>query len=51
VNTEPFARLAEEIEQDLPQPQSVDGQCAEVFLGLNDKTVLVLLGELSGGAR
>src|SRR5262249_31528406 len=30
-----LARIAEEIEQDLPQPHGVHGQCAEVLLGVN----------------
>src|SRR5262249_27338812 len=42
--------IAEEIEQDLPQPHGVHGQCAEVLLGVDDEVVLVLLGQLSGGA-
>src|SRR5262249_11532320 len=42
--------IAEEIEQYLPQPHWVDGQCAEVLLGVDDEAVLVLLGKLSGGA-
>src|SRR5215813_12123868 len=45
-----LAGIAEEIEQDLPQPHGVDGQCAEVLLGVDDEAVLVLLGKLSGGA-
>src|SRR5262245_11964478 len=45
-----LARIAEEIEQDLPQSHGVHGQCAEVLLGVNDEAVLVLLGKLSGGA-
>jgi hypothetical protein len=45
-----FARIAEEIEQYLPQPHGVHGQCAEVLLGVNDEAVLVLLGKLSGRA-
>src|SRR5262249_22657030 len=45
-----LAGIAEEIEQDLPQPHGVHGQCAEVLLGVNDEPVLVLLGKLSGGA-
>src|SRR5262249_53411058 len=44
-----LARIAEEIEKDLPQPHWVHGQCAEVLLGVNDEAVLVLLGKLSGG--
>src|SRR5262249_2326760 len=43
-----LARIAEEVEQYLPQPHGVHGQCAKVLLGLNDEAVLVLLGELSG---
>src|SRR6516164_6068377 len=43
-----LAGIAEEIEQYLPQPHGVDGQCAEVLLGVNDEAVLVLLGKLSG---
>src|SRR5262249_50046086 len=45
-----LAGIAEEIEQDLPQPHWIDGQCAEVLLGVNDEAVLVLLGKLSGRA-
>jgi hypothetical protein len=45
-----FARIAKEVEQDLPQPHRVHGQCAEVLLSVNDEPVLVLLGKLSGGA-
>src|SRR5262249_49162505 len=44
-----LAGVAEEIEQYLPQPHGVHGQCAEVPCGVNDEAVLVLLGELSGG--
>src|SRR5215813_1651531 len=45
-----LAGIAEEIEQYLPQPHGVHGQCAKVLLGVNDEAVLVLLGKLSGGA-
>src|SRR5260221_9351431 len=45
-----LARIAEEIEQYLPQPHGVHGQCAKVLWGVDDETVLVLLGKLSGGA-
>ena len=45
-----LAGIAQEIEQDLPQPHGVHGQCAEVLLGLNDEAVLVLLGKLPRGA-
>src|SRR5262249_15392641 len=44
-----LARIAEEIEQYLPQPHGVHGQCPEVLLGVNDEAVLVLLGKLSRG--
>src|SRR5262249_11867157 len=33
----------------LPQSHWIDGQCAEVLLGIDDEAVLVLLGQLSGG--
>src|SRR5262249_12686435 len=45
-----FAGIAQKVEQDLPQPHGVHGQCAEVLLGIDDEAVLVLLGKLSGGA-
>src|SRR5262249_5139394 len=45
-----LARIAEEIEQDLPQTHGVHSQCAEVLLHVNDQAVLVLLGKLSRGA-
>src|SRR5262249_61257740 len=45
-----FAGIAEEIEQYLLQPHGVNGQCAEILLGVNDEAVLVLRGKLSGGA-
>src|SRR5215813_12864591 len=45
-----LASIAEEIEQYLPQPHGVHRQCAEVLLGVNDEAVLVLVGQLSGGA-
>ena len=44
-----LAGIAEEIEQDLSQPHWIDGQCAEVLLGVNDEAVFVLLGKLPGG--
>src|SRR5260370_309331 len=43
-----LAGIAEEVEQYLPQPHGVHGQCAKVLLGVNDEAVLVLLGQLSG---
>ena len=45
-----LAGIAQQVEQDLPQPHGVHGQCAEVLWGVNDQVVLVLLGKLSGGA-
>src|SRR5215813_9798076 len=45
-----LARIAEEIEQDLPEPHGIDGQRTEALLRVNDEAVLVLLGKLSGGA-
>src|SRR5262249_34306906 len=45
-----LAGIAEEIEQDLPQPHGIDGRCSEVLWSVNDEAVLVLLGKLSGGA-
>jgi len=43
--------IAQQIEQNLPQPHGVNGQCAEVLLDVDDEAVLVLLGKLSGGAN
>src|SRR5262249_29728942 len=45
-----LAGIAQQVEQYLPQPHGVHGQCAEVLLGVNDEAVLILLGKLSGGA-
>src|SRR5262249_40864364 len=45
-----LAGIAQQVEQDLPQPRRVHGQYAEVLLGIDDEAVLVLLGQLSGGA-
>jgi hypothetical protein len=45
-----FAGIAQQVEQNLSQPHGVYCQCAEVLLGVNDEAVLVLLGQLSGGA-
>src|SRR5215472_14939010 len=46
-----LAGIAQQIEQYLPQPHGVYGQCPEVLLGVDDEAVLVLLGKLSGGAE
>ena len=45
-----LAGVAQEIEQDLPQPHGVHRQRAEVVLHFDHQAVLVLLGELAGGA-
>src|SRR5262249_43207581 len=45
-----LAGIAQQVEQNLPQPHGVHGQRAEVLLGVDDEAVLVLLGKLSGGA-
>src|SRR5262245_45852326 len=45
-----LAGITQQVEQNLPQPHGVHGQCPEVLLGVNDEAVLVLLGKLSGGA-
>src|SRR5262245_21320380 len=45
-----LAGIAKKVEQDLPQPHGVDGQCAEVLLGVDNEAILVLLGKMSGGA-
>src|SRR5215813_6393551 len=45
-----LARIAQQVEQYLPQPHGVHSQCAEVLLGIDDEAVLVLLGKLTGGA-
>src|SRR5262249_62131157 len=42
-----LAGIAQQVEQYLPQPHGVHGQCAEVLLGVNDEAGLVLLGQLS----
>ena len=45
-----LAGIAQQIEQDLPQPQRVNRQSAEVLLRVENQAVLVLLGELARGA-
>ncbi len=45
-----LAGIAQQVEQDLPQPHGVHGECAEVLLSVHDEAVLVLLGKLSRGA-
>src|SRR5215510_9698265 len=45
-----LTRIAQQVEQYLPQPHGVHRQCAEVLLDFNDEAVLILLGKLSRGA-
>ena len=45
-----LAGIAQQIEQDLPQPHGIDGQGTEIVRGLDYEAVLVLLGELPRGA-
>ena len=45
-----LAGIAQQVEQDLPQPHGVDGERAEVLRRFDRQAVLVLLGELSRGA-
>jgi hypothetical protein len=42
--------IAQQIEQDLPQPHGIDGEAAEVLLRFYQQAVLVLLGQLTRGA-
>ena len=46
-----LARIAQQIEQDLPQPHRIDGQRSEMFLALRDQAILVLLGKLAAQYR
>src|SRR5215471_6831710 len=45
-----ITRIAQQVQEYLPQPHGVHRQCAEVLLDFNDEAVLVLLGKLSRGA-
>src|SRR6516165_9805114 len=45
-----LTRIAQQVQEYLPQPHGVHRQCAEVLLDFNDEAVLVLLGKLSRGA-
>jgi hypothetical protein len=45
-----LAGIAEQVEQNLLEPHGVRVERAHVLLGFDDEAVLVLLGELSGGA-
>ena len=42
-----LARIAQQIEQNLPQPHRVNRQSAEVLLRVDNQAVLVLLGKLA----
>src|SRR4029434_4704119 len=42
-----LAGIAQQVEQDLPQPHRVDGDGAKVLLDLDNEAVLVLPGELA----
>src|SRR5499427_1000338 len=46
-----LAGIAQQVEQYLPQPHGVHGEDTQVLLGVDNETVLVLLGKLSGGAN
>src|SRR5262245_49542136 len=45
-----LAGIAQKIEQDLLEPHGVGGEGAQVLLRVDDEAVLVLFGELTGGA-
>src|SRR5215475_10991765 len=45
-----LTRIAQQVEEYLPQPHGVHGQCTEVLLDFHDEAILVLLGKLSRGA-
>src|SRR5262249_54456464 len=45
-----LARIAQKVEQDLPQPHWVHLESAEVVFNFKRETVLILLGELASGA-
>src|SRR5215471_2004613 len=45
-----LAGIAQQVEQYLPQPHGVHGEDTQVLLRVDNETVLVLLGKLSGGA-
>src|SRR5215472_10121714 len=45
-----LAGIVQQVEQYLPQPHGVHGEDTQVLLGVDNETVLVLLGKLSGGA-
>src|SRR5215813_4322719 len=45
-----LAGITQQVEQYLPQPHGVHGEDTQVLLGVDNETVLVLLGKLSGGA-
>src|SRR6516164_2780405 len=45
-----LAGITQQVEQYLPQPHGVHGEGTQVLLGVDNETVLILLGKLSGGA-
>src|SRR6516162_6518189 len=45
-----LAGIAQQVEQYLPQPHGVHGEDTQVLLAVDNETVLILLGKLSGGA-
>src|SRR5215831_2196944 len=45
-----LTRIAQQVQEYLPQPHGVHRQCAEGLLDFNDEAVLILLGKLSRGA-
>src|SRR5215831_2930042 len=45
-----LAGIAQQIEQNLLEPQGIRSECPHVVMGLDHKAVLVLLGKLSCGA-
>jgi hypothetical protein len=45
-----FAGIAQQVEQNLLEPHGIRIEYAHVLLRFDDEAVLILLGELSGGA-
>src|SRR5262249_54643297 len=42
-----LASIAQQVEQDLPQPHGIHGQWAEALLTLDNQAILVLFGKLA----
>src|SRR5262249_281382 len=42
--------IAQQIEQDLPQPHGIDGQAAKIFWAFDHESILILLCQLPRGA-